>query len=142
MALSREADEFEARPIGVVRSVLTGVTVTPRQPDEGAPPAVIEVRPEFAAALAGLIPGDRIVVVTWLHQASREELTVHPRGDLSREAVGVFATRSPGRPNPIGLHETVLVETAGTQLHVASLEAFDLTPVLDIKPCLGAVETR
>jgi len=142
MANGGEADAFEARPVGVVRSVLTGVTAAPRQPDEGAPSAIIEIRPEFTDALAGLSPGDRVVVMTWLHQASREELTVHPRGDLTREAIGVFATRSPGRPNPIGLHETVVVEVAGAQLHVASLEAFDSTPVLDVKPCLGAVETR
>jgi tRNA-Thr(GGU) m(6)t(6)A37 methyltransferase TsaA len=115
----------------------------PRQPDEGAPPASIEVAPEYRAGLAGLSPGDAALVFTWLHLADRDVLTVHPRGDLARPEVGVFATRSPSRPNPIGLHLVRIARvTPDGHVEVDALEAVDGTPVLDIKPVLGSPEAR
>jgi tRNA-Thr(GGU) m(6)t(6)A37 methyltransferase TsaA len=130
------------RPIGRVRSTIVDVGDAPRQGDEGAPRAELVVGASLAPALAGISAGDRLVVLTWLHLADREGTTVHPRGDASRPEVGVFATRSPGRPNPIGLHEVTVVDVAGTTLTVDGLEAVDGTPVLDLKPVLGAIDLR
>ncbi|MGW4535529.1 tRNA (N6-threonylcarbamoyladenosine(37)-N6)-methyltransferase TrmO [Nocardia sp. NPDC004340] len=135
-------DYFEVRPVGHVRSPLTDRTGAPRQPDEDAPPAEVVLAPEFAAAAADLQPGMRVILLTWLHAGSRDVLAVHPRGDRSRPATGVFATRSPDRPNPIGLHEVTLTAVSPGVLGVAGLEAIDGTPILDIKPVLGGVETR
>ncbi|MFE4461411.1 TrmO family methyltransferase, partial [Nocardia tengchongensis] len=84
----------------------------------------------------------RVILLTWLHAGSRDVLAVHPRGDRSRTPTGVFATRSPDRPNPIGLHEVTLTAVSPRVLGVAGLEAIDGTPILDIKPVLGGVETR
>ena len=95
------------------------------------------MEPRFAAALAGLAAGDRIVLLTWFHLANRDVLSVHPRGDTSRQPAGVFATRSPERPNPIGLHEVEILQVADGVLSVRGLEAIDGTPVLDIKPALS-----
>ena len=89
-----------------------------------------------------LAPGDRIVVLTWLHRGRRDELTTHPRDDRSRPATGVFSTRSPNRPNPIGLHDTTVVSVDGTRITVDGLEAVHGTPILDIKPALGSVDQR
>lgn len=108
----------------------------PRQPDEGSPPATIVLDDAVAAAGRDLQPGDRIIVLTWLHRARRDQLLVHPRGDRRAEVRGVFSTRSPDRPNPIGLHETTVVAVDGARVTVAHLEAVDQTPVLDIKPVL------
>lgn len=135
-------DDLVLRPIGRVESVLTDTADAPRQPDEGAPPAVVRLDPAFAAGAAGLAVGDRIVVLTWLDQADREVLTVHPRGDTTREPAGVFATRSPSRPNPIGLHEVTLTRVDGNRLEVDGLEAVDGTPVLDVKPVLAPPPAR
>jgi tRNA-Thr(GGU) m(6)t(6)A37 methyltransferase TsaA len=125
-------------PIGVVRSPLTSLEDAPRQGDEGAPDAEVVLEPHFAAGLAGLAPGDRVVLLTWFHLASRDVLTVHPRGDTSRPPQGVFATRSPDRPNPIGLHEVEVTGVDGSTLRVRGLEAIDGTPVIDVKPVLAA----
>jgi len=130
------------RVIGWVRSSLEDVRDAPRQGDEGAPTAWIELDPEFEAAADGLRPGDDIVVVTWLHLAGRDVLTTHPRGDVARTAIGVFATRSPDRPNPLGIHPTRILERDSRRLHVAGLEAIDGTPVVDIKSALGDIESR
>lgn len=130
---------YELRPIGQVESVLIDPGEAPRQPDEGAPDAWLVIDEEYAAALEGLVPGDRIVVLTWLDRADRQTLAVHPRGDVSRPLTGVFATRSPNRPNPIGLHDVRIVELDGARVHVAQLEAVDGTPILDLKPMLTAV---
>jgi tRNA-Thr(GGU) m(6)t(6)A37 methyltransferase TsaA len=130
------------RPIGHVESSLVDPADAPRQADEGAPEAWLVLDPSVAEGLRGLDPGSEVVLVTWLDQASRDVLTVHPRGDLSRPPVGVFATRSPHRPNPIGLHTVDVVDVAGTMLRVRHLEAIDGTPVLDIKPVLGPVADR
>lgn len=124
-------------PVGVVRSPLTSRHGAPRQPDEDAPPASIQVEAPFREAMAGLRPGDRIVVITWLHAADRGVQRVHPRGDRARPPLGVFATRSPDRPNPIGLHEVTIVAIGDGAIDVDRLEAMDGTPVLDIKPVLA-----
>jgi tRNA-Thr(GGU) m(6)t(6)A37 methyltransferase TsaA len=136
------AESFELRPIGRVASSLTELNGAPAQGDEGAPDAVIDVRPELRAALSGLTVGDRLIVLTWLDRGDRAVLEAHPRGDTSRERLGVFATRSPDRPNPVGLHEVTLLAIDDTTLAVGPLEVVDGTPVLDIKPVLGAIGDR
>ncbi|MEV0467998.1 tRNA (N6-threonylcarbamoyladenosine(37)-N6)-methyltransferase TrmO [Nocardia tengchongensis] len=135
-------DHFEVRAVGRVRSPLTARAGAPRQADEDAPAAEIVLAAEYAAAAADLQPGMRVILLTWLHAGSRDVLAVHPRGDLSRTPTGVFATRSPDRPNPIGLHEVTLTAVSPEVLGVAGLEAIDGTPILDIKPVLGSIETR
>jgi tRNA-Thr(GGU) m(6)t(6)A37 methyltransferase TsaA len=127
---------YELRPVGHVESALSDRAAAPRQPDEGAPDAWLVLDDEYAAALAGVAPGDDVVVLTWLDRADRETLTVHPRGDTARPVAGVFATRSPDRPNPIGLHDVHVLEVVGTRVHVRALEALDGTPILDLKPVL------
>ncbi|MGE4554413.1 MAG: tRNA (N6-threonylcarbamoyladenosine(37)-N6)-methyltransferase TrmO [Desulfovibrionaceae bacterium] len=120
-------------PIGIVRSVLKDRALAPKQNTEGAPDAWVEVAPAYAEALVGLAPGQKIILITWLHEADRTVQQVHPRGDLTRPIRGVFSTRSPDRPNPLGLHEVTLVGMDGMRLHVEPLEAIDGTPVVDIK---------
>jgi tRNA-Thr(GGU) m(6)t(6)A37 methyltransferase TsaA len=127
----------QLRPIGRVRSPLTDPAAAPKQADEGAPPARIEVRPEYAEAVDGLAAGEGVVVLTWLHRADRSVLAVHPRGDPARPLTGVFATRSQDRPNPVGLHVVTITAIEGTTIEVDALEAVDGTPVIDIKPVLG-----
>jgi tRNA-Thr(GGU) m(6)t(6)A37 methyltransferase TsaA len=112
------------------------------QGDEGAPDARVVLAPEFAPGLEGLAAGDSVVLLTWLHHARTDVLSVHPRGDDSRPVRGVFATRSPDRPNPIGLHEVVIAGVEGNVLCVRGLEAVDGTPVLDVKPVLAPVGGR
>ncbi|APA97201.1 tRNA (N6-threonylcarbamoyladenosine(37)-N6)-methyltransferase TrmO [Nocardia seriolae] len=139
---SSNPDHFEVRPVGRVRSALTDRAGAPRQPDEDAPPAEVVLSPAFAAAAADLTPGMRVILLTWLHAGSRDTLSVYPRGDRTRPPTGVFATRSPDRPNPIGLHEVTLTAVTPEVLGVAGLEAIDGTPILDIKPVLGSREAR
>ncbi len=127
----------QLEPIGTVRSPLASLDDAPRQGDEGAPDARVEVALEYADALRGVAAGDRVVLLTWFHLADRDVLSVHPRGDLSREPAGVFATRSPDRPNPIGLHEVEVLAVEGGVLTVRGLEAVDGTPIVDIKPVLS-----
>ena len=128
--------DFALRPIGVVRSSLRRLEDAPRQGAEGAPEAWLEIDPRFADAIHGLSAQDAILIFTWLHEADRGTLEVHPRGDPQNPLAGVFATRSPHRPNPIGLHEVTLREIAGCRLRVYPLEAVEGTPILDIKPVL------
>ncbi|HET7120789.1 MAG TPA: tRNA (N6-threonylcarbamoyladenosine(37)-N6)-methyltransferase TrmO [Solirubrobacterales bacterium] len=135
-------DLGELRPVGHVSSPLSERATAPKQGDEGAPEATVEIAAEYESALRGLEAGDELLVLTWFHQADRETLAVHPRGDRDREEAGVFATRSPDRPNPIGLHRVRVLAVDGPRLRVADLEAIDGTPVLDLKPVLGAVEER
>ena len=134
--------EYDVRPIGTVSSTLVDPSAAPHQGDEGAPQARVEVEPTSAAALEGLAVGDRVVLLTWLHLASRDVLAVRPRDDPSRPLTGVFATRSQDRPNPIGLHEVAVLEVGADFLLVDGLEAVDGTPVLDIKPVLGPAVSR
>ena len=128
--------------VGTIRSPILDLDAAPCQGDEGAPPVWIELEAGLAPAAEGLVTGDEIVVLTWLHLAARDVLHVHPRGDVSRPRAGVFATRSPDRPNPIGLHDATVLEVDGARLRVAGVEAVDGTPVVDIKPRLGAIDTR
>ena len=134
--------ELVVRPIGRVESTLTDTASAPKQADEGAPPAALRLDPAFAAGTAGLAVGDRILVVTWLDRADRSVLSVHPRGDDARPLTGVFATRSPSRPNPIGLHEVTITRLDATVVEVDALEAVDGTPVIDLKPVLVADAAR
>jgi len=133
---------FELRPIGSVESALTDVAVAPRQADEGAPEAWLVFDERVREGLANIRPGDSIVLVTWLDRAHRDVLRVHPRGDISRAAEGVFSTRSPHRPNPIGLHQVDVVAVDGCRLRVRSLEAVHGTPIVDVKPVLGEIAGR
>jgi tRNA-Thr(GGU) m(6)t(6)A37 methyltransferase TsaA len=130
-------------PIGVVRSELRQRKNAPRSPADGAPPAVLDIDEEFAPALLGVVAGMELVLVTWLHEGVRETLQVHPGRDETRPLTGVFAGRSPDRPNPIGLHlvEVTAIEPPA-RVHVAALEAIDGTPILDIKIALGSSEAR
>ena len=130
-------DEYGVRSVGVVRSVLADRADAPRQPDEDAPPAEVVLDESVVPALAGIGVGDRIELLTWLHLADRSTLTTYPRGDTSRPLTGVFATRSPHRPNPIGLHTVTVTAVEGNVVRVDALEALDGTPVIDIKPALG-----
>ncbi|MGS2616727.1 tRNA (N6-threonylcarbamoyladenosine(37)-N6)-methyltransferase TrmO [Micromonospora sp. LZ34] len=135
-------DTFRLRPVGRVSSPLTDAATAPRQGDEGAPEAYLDFTPEVAAALRDLPAGAEVLVLTWLDRASRDVLTVHPRGEASRPETGVFSTRSPHRPNPIGLHRVRVLAVDGLRVRVADLEALDGTPVLDVKPVLGPPDER
>lgn len=133
------ASEYLLRPIGVVRSALRTRKEAPMQGSEGAPEAWVEIDPAFTRALVGVAEGDEILLLTWLDRSRRDVLEVHPRSDPGRPLVGVFATRSPDRPNPIGLHRVRVLETgAPARLRVWPLEALDGTPVVDIKPVLSS----
>ena len=127
---------MELRPVGVIRSVLKARKAAPKQGREGAPDAWLEVYPWAAEALQGVGPGDELIVITWLHEAKRDVLRVHPRSDPRKPLTGVFGTRSPDRPNPLGLHPVVVHEIEGSRLRVGPIEAIDGTPVVDIKPVL------
>jgi tRNA-Thr(GGU) m(6)t(6)A37 methyltransferase TsaA len=127
------------RAIGVIRSVLKSRGKAPKQGREGAPDAWLEVKSFAAAGLEGVAAGDEIIVMTWLHRARRDVLKVHPRSDLSRPLTGVFATRSPDRPNPLGLHRVTVRKVVKNRLRIGPIEAIDGTPVIDIKPVLGDV---
>jgi tRNA-Thr(GGU) m(6)t(6)A37 methyltransferase TsaA len=120
-------------PIAIVRSTLRSLEDAPRQGDEGAPDAWLEVDPAFARGLNGLGAGDAILLITWLDRADRGVLETHPRNDPSLPPTGVFATRSPDRPNPLGLHRVTIRSVDGARLRVGPLEAIDGTPVLDVK---------
>jgi tRNA-Thr(GGU) m(6)t(6)A37 methyltransferase TsaA len=127
---------FEITAIGRVESSLKGVESAPRQPDEGAPPAWLEFEPELLEGLRSLRPGEQVILITWLDRARRDVLSVHPRGDSSRAEMGVFSTRSPHRPNPIGLHQVEITAVQGRRVCVRGLEAIDGTPIIDVKPVL------
>lgn len=134
--------QFVVTPVGRVSSPLVDRASAPRQGDEGAPEAVVVIDDAYADALRGLAPGAEILLLTWLDRGDRDTLVVHPRGDTTRAPAGVFATRSPDRPNPIGLHRVTILALDGARLRVSNLEAIDGTPILDIKPVLGAAEER
>ena len=129
-------EAFELTPIGHVQSTLKDRSSAPRQGSEGAPDARIEIVPEFQDCLDGIAPGQEIWIFTWLHQARRSVRKVHPRKNPNNPLTGVFATRSPDRPNPIGLHRSKVLSAQGASLEVQALEAIDGTPVVDIKPAL------
>ncbi|MCA9886995.1 MAG: tRNA (N6-threonylcarbamoyladenosine(37)-N6)-methyltransferase TrmO [Anaerolineae bacterium] len=129
--------DYTLHPIGVIHSELKLRKGAPRQGYEGAPDALIDIEPAFSEALEGISVGDTVIILTWLHQSVRDVLQVHPRGEIHNPAKGVFATRSPDRPNPIGLHRVTVLEMDGRTLKVGPIEAIDGTPVVDIKPVLS-----
>lgn len=131
-----ERGRANLRPIGVIRSTVKTRAQAPKQGLEGAPDVWLEVDPRFADCLDGLKAGDEIIVITWLHQARRETMKVHPRSDPQNRLMGVFATRSPDRPNPVGLHPVTIRRIVKNRLRVGPIEAIDGTPVMDIKPVL------
>jgi tRNA-Thr(GGU) m(6)t(6)A37 methyltransferase TsaA len=127
---------LEVTPIGVVESELTDPATAPKQGNEGAPDARLVFEPDVLEGLEGIRPGDRVIVLTWLHLAQRDVLRVHPRDDPANPLQGVFNTRSSDRPNPIGLHEVEVVSIDGRRMRVRNLEAVDGTPIVDVKPVL------
>lgn len=129
--------DFTVKIIGRIESPLTDLASAPRQADEGAPEAVLVFEPGMLPGLANVRPGDAMIVITWLDRARRDVLSVHPRGDATRAPEGVFSTRSPHRPNPIGLHETEVTAVDGQRIRVRGLEALDGTPIIDLKPVLS-----
>ena len=135
-ALSQAVRRIQLRPVGVIRSSLKNLDSAPMQGPEGAPDAWLEVDAFAQEAIDGLRAGDEIVVITWLHQSDRRVMKVHPRSDPNRPLTGVFATRSPDRPNPLGLHPVTVRQIVGNRLRIGPIEAIDGTPVVDIKPKL------
>ena len=135
-------DGYVVRPVGRVESPLTDRADAPRQGDEGAPDCTVAFEPAVAEALRDVTPRTELILLTWLDRADRDVLSVHPRGDATRPVTGVFSTRAPDRPNPIGLHRVTVLGVDGTRLRVSGLEALDGTPVLDAKPVLGGVDER
>ena len=127
---------LELKPIGRVESPLIDPAAAPKQ-GEGSPEAWLVFEPEVLDALGGLRSGDHVLVLTWLDRARRDVLRTHPRDDVSNPEQGVFNTRSPDRPNPIGLHEVEIVSIDGLRLRVRDLEALDGTPIVDVKPVLS-----
>ena len=129
-----EIEPYEVRPIGVIRSTLCAPAEAPNQAFEGAPGAILEIEPIFADALHRISVGDELILLTWLHLADRDVLQTHPAGDTTIPLTGVFRTRSPDRPNPIGVHRVTVTERKGpTTLRVGALEAIDGTPIIDLK---------
>jgi tRNA-Thr(GGU) m(6)t(6)A37 methyltransferase TsaA len=129
-------------PVGWVESRLTDRAQAPRQGDEGAPAAWLAFEPRVAEALRDLRPGTEIIVLTWLDRADRSVLVTRPRDDPGNPLTGVFSTRSPDRPNPVGLHRVPVIAVDGLRIQVGDLEALDGTPVIDVKPVLGEVAER
>ena len=135
-----DSEPYGLHPIGVVRSTLRAVADAPNQA-AGAPEALLEVDPAFAEALHRIEPGDELIVLTWLHLADRGVLQTHPMGDTRIPLTGVFRTRSPDRPNPIGVHRVTVTAVEGpTTIRVGALEAIDGTPIVDLKVAMD--ETR
>jgi tRNA-Thr(GGU) m(6)t(6)A37 methyltransferase TsaA len=128
---------YEVKPIGYVESPLTDPGSAPKQGNEGAPDTWLVFEPAVRDGLEGIRAGDEVLVLTWLHRASRDVLQVRPRSDASRAQQGVFATRSPDRPNPIGLHRVEIVSIDDLRFLVRSLEAVNGTPIVDTKPVLS-----
>src|SRR6476661_7775922 len=137
-------NSYTLEPIGFIRSTVKGREDAPRQGPEGAPDAWLEIEPRFADALLGMQVGHELIVITWLHEAKRDVLKGHPRSDPNRPLTGVFYTRSPARPNPLGLHPVTVREidppsregygpTSSPRIKIGPIEAFDGTPVVDIK---------
>lgn len=129
-------ETYALRPIGFIRSTLKTRREAPCQGAEGAPDVWLDVLPEFEPGLLGVAPGADVIVVTFLHQAARDVLQVHPRRNPQNPLTGVFFTRSPDRPNPLGLHRVTVREIAGPRLRIGPMEAIDGTPVVDLKAVL------
>lgn len=133
--------DLSLRSIGQVRSTLRELQNAPRQGFEGAPDAWLEIDADLAPALVGIQPGDALILLTWLHRAGRDVLQTHPRNDPTTPLTGVFTTRSPDRPNPIGLHRVTVRKIDGTRLRVGPLEAIDGTPIVDLKAVIDDLIT-
>lgn len=127
---------FAVSPIGIIHSSLKKPEDAPLFYNEGAPRATLEVFHAYRPGLHRMKTGDEIVIVTWLHLGDRSVLEVHPRGDLRNPLTGVFLTRSPDRPNPVGLHRAKVLKVADGYIEINAIEAIDQTPVIDIKPAL------
>lgn len=127
---------YELRPIGWVESSLTDPATAPKQGEEGSPEAWLVFDRSVSVGLADLQAGAEVIVLTWLHRADRDVLRVHPRDDPANPEQGVFSTRSPHRPNPIGLHRVTIVSIEGSRMLVRNLEALNTTPIVDVKPVL------
>jgi len=137
---------FEVRPVGRVESPLMDRDLAPRQGDEGAPDAWLVFESAARRGIAEITVGSELIVLTWLDRAQRDVLAVHPRGDENQPLTGVFSTRSPDRPNPIGLHTVQVLEIDDLGIKVRNLEALDgtpiVTPIVEVKPILGPLEQR
>lgn len=131
---------FPLTVIGVIESTLQTPEQAPRQGSEGAPDAWLVLDEAYERGLTGMSVGDELIVVTWLHRASRSVLEVHPRDDPTNAIAGVFATRSPHRPNPLGLHRVTVLSIDGSRLRIGPIEAIDGTPVVDVKAAIGDIE--
>ena len=142
MTISAKIMEIQLTQIGRVESLLKDIASAPRQADEGAPEAWLVFEPGVVDGLRGIHVGSEVVLLTWLDRATRDVLVVHPRGDTSRPLEGVFNTRSPHRPNPIGLHRVEVTEVDGLRVRVKNLEAIDGTPIIDLKAVLNEDITR
>lgn len=136
------SERYEVMPIGWVESPLAEPAQAPRQGDEGAPSAWLVFEPSMAEGIRDLRVGDHVILVSWLDRARRDELSTHPRDEENRPALGVFSTRSPNRPNPIGLHRVQILAVDGLRIFVSNLEAVDRTPILDVKPVLDPAAER
>lgn len=132
----KRGSSMQLRPIGVIRSTIKKRSEAPKQGSEGAPDVWLDLKQFAIPSLDGLLAGQEIIVVTWLHKARRDVLKVHPRSDPGRQLMGVFATRSPDRPNPLGLHQVTIREVTKHRLRIGPMEAIDGTPVVDLKPVL------
>ncbi|HVW60169.1 MAG TPA: tRNA (N6-threonylcarbamoyladenosine(37)-N6)-methyltransferase TrmO [Puia sp.] len=133
-------EKYVLEPIGFIQSPVKNRDEAAKQGYEGAPDVWLVINDNVAKALEGTMPGDEVILITWFHRSSRDVLAVHPRGDKRNPVTGVFATRSPDRPNPLGLHRVKVLEIKGTSLKVGPLEAIDGTPVVDVKPVLDMSE--
>jgi tRNA-Thr(GGU) m(6)t(6)A37 methyltransferase TsaA len=129
---------FSLAPIGLIQSEIKKVEDAPLFYTEGAPNAYLKIDSIYTDGLDRMRVGDEIIVLTWFHLADRETLKVHPRGDASNPLTGVFSTRSPDRPNPVGLHRVKVLEIAPGRLYIGPIEAIDGTPVIDIKPVVDS----
>ncbi|MFD0749411.1 tRNA (N6-threonylcarbamoyladenosine(37)-N6)-methyltransferase TrmO [Mucilaginibacter calamicampi] len=125
------------KPIGIILSALKRLEDCPLQERESDTEAELLISPEFADGIADLKPGDKIVLLTWMHLADRNELKTQPRNNINAPFTGVFSTRSPNRPNPIGLHQVTVLSVADNLVKVSGLEVLDQTPLIDIKPVIG-----
>jgi tRNA-Thr(GGU) m(6)t(6)A37 methyltransferase TsaA len=141
-AKSTAEGPFDLRPVGRVESPLVDRSEAPKQGDEGAPEAAVVFDESVADAARDIQPGSELLILTWLHQADRDVQLTRPRDDPNRPEEGVFTTRSPDRPNPMGLHRVEVVAVDGLRMRVRNLEAVDGTPVVDVKPVLRSIDER
>src|ERR1700739_3042738 len=137
---AQKKNSLELRPIGVIRSKIKERSKASKQGSEGAPDVWLEVYPLATPALDGVAGGNNLIVLTWLHRPPQDTLKVYPRSDRSRRLTGVFATRSPDRPNPIGLHQVTVRRVSKNRLRIGPMEPTAATPVIALKPVLCEVQ--